>query len=90
MCNSAARPIIPGVMTAVMLTTIGGIIIRTRVGDINLIGRNTQGVRLIRLDDGDTVGSLAKLPEEELTAEVPDEAPIPADGDGRRASSSAG
>ncbi len=52
----------------VMLTTTGGIIIRTRVGDINLIGRNTQGVKLIRLDDGDSVGSLAKLPEEELEA----------------------
>lgn len=52
----------------VMITTTGGIIIRTRVADINCIGRNTQGVRLIKLDDGDSVGSLAKLPEEELTA----------------------
>ena len=50
----------------VMLTTSGGIIIRTRVADINQIGRNTQGVRLIRVDEGDVVGSLAKLPEEEL------------------------
>ncbi|WP_231749364.1 DNA gyrase subunit A [Tautonia plasticadhaerens] len=52
----------------VMLTTAGGNIIRTRVGDVNLIGRNTQGVRLIRIDEGDSVGSLAKLPEEELSA----------------------
>jgi DNA gyrase subunit A len=51
----------------VMLTTTGGIIIRTRVADINLIGRNTQGVRLIRLEEGDAVRSLAKLPAEELT-----------------------
>src|SRR5262249_13297238 len=51
----------------VMITTAGGNIIRTRVTDISLIGRNTQGVRLIRLDEGDTVGSLAKLPEEELS-----------------------
>jgi DNA gyrase subunit A len=49
----------------VMLTTTGGNIIRTRVADISTIGRNTQGVRLIRLDEGDAVGSLAKLPEEE-------------------------
>ncbi|MDE2506125.1 MAG: DNA gyrase subunit A, partial [Planctomycetota bacterium] len=34
----------------VMITTTRGIIIRTRVADINMIGRNTQGVRLIRLD----------------------------------------
>jgi DNA gyrase subunit A len=53
----------------VMLTTVGGNIIRTRVGDVNLIGRNTQGVRLIRIDEGDSVGSLAKLPEEELSAD---------------------
>ena len=49
----------------VMLTTTGGMVIRTRVADINLIGRNTQGVRLIRVEEGDVVGSLAKLPEEE-------------------------
>ena len=50
----------------VMLTTARGILIRTRVGDTRPIGRNTQGVRLIRLDDGDTLTNLAKLPQEEL------------------------
>jgi DNA gyrase subunit A len=54
----------------VMLTTISGMVIRTRVADINLIGRNTQGVRLIRVEEGDSVGSLAKLPEEELTVDA--------------------
>jgi DNA gyrase subunit A len=52
----------------VMLTTTGGILIRTPVADMRLIGRNTQGVRLIRVEEGDSVSSLAKLPEEELTA----------------------
>ena len=52
----------------VMLTTARGILIRTRVADMRLIGRNTQGVRLIRLDEGDTVGSLAKMPLEVLAA----------------------
>jgi DNA gyrase subunit A len=52
----------------VMLTTARGILIRTPVADTRPIGRNTQGVRLIRLDDGDTVSSVAKLPEEELGA----------------------
>ena len=61
----------------VMLTTTGGIIIRTPVADINMIGRNTQGVRLIRVEEGDTVSSLAKLPETELgtnleLADLPD------------------
>ncbi|HMB08059.1 MAG TPA: DNA gyrase C-terminal beta-propeller domain-containing protein, partial [Isosphaeraceae bacterium] len=66
----------------VMLTTTRGILIRTPVADMRLIGRNTQGVRLIRVEDGDNVGSLARLPEAELTAngdlvaEVPDVPPI--------------
>jgi DNA gyrase subunit A len=64
----------------VMLTTTRGILIRTRVADIRPIGRNTQGVRLIRLDEGDAVSSLAKLPEEELTAVVPLEAVDHPDG----------
>jgi len=67
----------------VMITTTGGILIRTRIGDTRPIGRNTQGVRLIRLDEGDAVSSLAKLPEEELTANgdpLPDDAASLADG----------
>jgi DNA gyrase subunit A len=50
----------------VMLTTNGGMVIRTKVSTMRTIGRNTLGVRLIKLDDGDTVSSLAKLPEDEL------------------------
>ncbi|QEH31561.1 DNA gyrase subunit A [Aquisphaera giovannonii] len=68
----------------VMLTTAKGVLIRTRVADTRPIGRNTQGVRLIRLDDGDTLSNLAKLPEEELTADgplVPD-IEVAGDGDG--------
>jgi DNA gyrase subunit A len=52
----------------VMITTAHGILIRTPVADARPIGRNTQGVRLIRLDEGDTVSTVAKLPEEELGA----------------------
>ncbi|MGE3821336.1 MAG: DNA gyrase subunit A [Isosphaeraceae bacterium] len=51
----------------VMITTTGGILIRTTVDEIRLIGRNTQGIRIIRVEEGDEVSSLAKLPEEELT-----------------------
>jgi DNA gyrase subunit A len=62
----------------VMLTTTGGILIRTPVADMRLIGRNTQGVRLIRVEEGDSVSSLAKLPQEELSANVElDEAAAP-------------
>ena len=54
----------------VMLTTSTGNIIRTRIAEVNLIGRNTQGVRLIRVEEGDLVRSLALLPEEELTVDA--------------------
>src|SRR5262249_29589677 len=62
----------------VMLTTTGGILIRTPVSDMRLIGRNTQGVRLIRVEEGNSVSSLAKLPEEELGADAELEAELPA------------
>ena len=52
----------------VMLTTTGSILIRTKVADVRMIGRNTQGIRLIRVEEGDTVSSLARMPEEELAA----------------------
>lgn len=51
----------------VMLTTSGGMVIRTKVSTMCTIGRNTLGVRLIKLDEGDTVSNLAKLPEDELS-----------------------
>ena len=61
----------------VMLTTSGGMVIRTPVGTIRTIGRNTQGVRLIKLDEGDAVSSLAKLPEEELVEGAEIEPAVP-------------
>jgi len=48
-----------------MLVTSNGKIIRMRVADIRVIGRNTQGVRLIDMDAGERVVSLARLAERE-------------------------
>jgi DNA gyrase subunit A len=48
-----------------MLVTNKGKIIRLRVKDIRVIGRNTQGVRLIDLEEGERVVSLARLAENE-------------------------
>ncbi|MEO6025442.1 MAG: DNA gyrase subunit A [Candidatus Binatia bacterium] len=48
-----------------MLVTSIGKIIRMRVGDIRVIGRNTQGVRLIDIEEGERVVSLARLAEAE-------------------------
>jgi DNA gyrase subunit A len=39
----------------IMLITNGGILVRTPVDGISLVGRNTQGVRVIRLDEGENV-----------------------------------
>jgi DNA gyrase subunit A len=48
-----------------MLITDGGKIIRLRIGDLRVIGRNTQGVHLIGLDNGERVASLARLAEDD-------------------------
>jgi len=42
-----------------LMVTEGGILIRMNVSEIRRIGRATQGVRLIRLDEGDRVVSVA-------------------------------
>jgi DNA gyrase subunit A len=40
-------------------------ILRMKAGDIRSIGRATQGVRLIEMEEGDAVVSVAKLTERE-------------------------
>ncbi len=47
----------------VMAITAQGMILRLRVQDFNILGRITQGVRLIHLDEGDQVVAVAKLAE---------------------------
>ncbi|MCH7570244.1 MAG: DNA gyrase subunit A [Deltaproteobacteria bacterium] len=48
-----------------MMITNRGKIIRLRIKDIRTIGRNTQGVRLIEMNDNERVVSLARLAEQE-------------------------
>lgn len=52
-----------------MLITINGILIRMDIDDISIIGRSTQGVRLIRLGDDELVATVAKVEKEELDEE---------------------
>ena len=47
----------------VMLITTGGVLIRTRVAEIRGMGRATQGVTLISLDDGEKLAGLEKIVE---------------------------
>ena len=44
-----------------MLITGSGRLVRTRTGEIPVVGRNTQGVRLIRLDDRENLVSIGKV-----------------------------
>jgi len=48
-----------------MLITIHGILIRMDIEDISVIGRSTQGVRLIRLGEDELVATVAKVVKEE-------------------------
>ena len=48
----------------VLMVTTGGKIQRLRAGDISVVGRNTQGVRIIRLEDDDKLASMARIPSE--------------------------
>jgi len=53
-----------------VIITTHGMVIRQSVKDLRVMGRNTQGVRVIRLKDDDTIADIAKvLPEEEGNGE---------------------
>ncbi|HYO58707.1 DNA gyrase subunit A [Archangium sp.] len=64
----------------VMLVTNGGMLIRMKAKEVSVIGRNTQGVRLIALESAEEkVTGISKLPESEEETEnggeaAPDEA----------------
>ena len=49
----------------IMLITTGGIVNRTHVSEIRVVGRNTQGVRVMNLNEGDKIASVAKVAREE-------------------------
>ncbi|WP_373829662.1 DNA gyrase C-terminal beta-propeller domain-containing protein, partial [Neisseria dentiae] len=53
-----------------MLITSGGVLIRTKVEQIRETGRAAQGVRLINLDEGETLVSLERIAEPEEDEDV--------------------
>ncbi|CAI06615.1 DNA gyrase subunit A [Aromatoleum aromaticum] len=68
----------------VMLISTGGVLIRTRVQDIRELGRATQGVTLINLDEGTSLAGIEKVAESEVdepAADVPDDGIAPADSE---------
>jgi len=56
-----------------MIITDGGIMIRQSVDKLNIIGRNTQGVKLLRLDDEAQIASVTKVIKEEEESDEPEE-----------------
>jgi DNA gyrase subunit A len=50
-----------GLDDEIMLMSQGGALVRTPVKDISVVGRNTQGVRLIRLEAGDQLTGLERV-----------------------------
>lgn len=52
-----------------MIITTKGIMIRQNVGEIRVMGRNTQGVRLIKLHEGDTISAVASVVGDDEEAE---------------------
>ncbi|MGD8558895.1 MAG: DNA gyrase subunit A [Gammaproteobacteria bacterium] len=49
----------------IMLITNGGTLVRTRVDEISILGRNTQGVRLIGLSKGEKLAGIERIVEEQ-------------------------
>lgn len=56
-----------------MIITQNGLTIRLAVSSISLLGRATQGVRLINLKDEDSIASVARIVNESAEEEVMDE-----------------
>ncbi len=52
----------------IMLISDKGTLVRTRVEEVSVQGRNTQGVRLIRLKDGEKLVGLEQVDEPEVSA----------------------
>jgi DNA gyrase subunit A len=59
----------------IMLITTQGMVNRTHVNEIRVVGRNTQGVRIMNLNAGDKIATLAKVAQEDSEA-----VPEPAEG----------
>jgi DNA gyrase subunit A len=57
----------------IMIITDQGVMIRQPVENISVIGRNTQGVKLLRLDDGAKISTVTKVLKEDESEEVAEE-----------------
>lgn len=63
----------------VLMMTSRGKIQRVAVREIKPIGRNTQGVRIMRLDEGDSLAAVVRVPPDDRGADSPESTEEPAD-----------
>ncbi len=59
----------------VIIVTVGGQVTRFATDEIRLVGRNTKGVRVVSLSDGDKVGSVATAPHDDSVKKEETETP---------------
>jgi DNA gyrase subunit A len=59
----------------VLMMTARGKVQRIRASDISVIGRNTQGVKIMTLDEDDTLAAVVRVPKEENGSEEPADQP---------------
>jgi DNA gyrase subunit A len=64
-----------------MIITENGVVIRQHLNDIRVMGRNTQGVKLIKLDKNDFIADIAKVVREEDDKSLPEDNGIKEDKD---------
>jgi DNA gyrase subunit A len=60
----------------IVVMTAAGVVIRTRVSEVRIVGRGTKGVRIMRLDENDKVVGVAIVqPEADIIDEPDPDAP---------------
>ena len=65
----------------IMLITTGGVLVRTRVSEVRLMGRATQGVTLIAVDDGNRLSGVQRVVESDAAADMAGDAAADVAGD---------
>ena len=65
----------------IMLITDRGVLVRTRVSEIRELGRATQGVTLIGLDEGSKLSGLQRIVENDANPSETNDGSDPPEGD---------
>ena len=85
---AAVRMVAPG--QELMLVSEDGILIRTKVDSISLLGRNTQGVTVMKVGANDRVASIANFDPGDSQRRRADQAELPLNGNSNRSSNGGG